>query len=402
MTAEIYDVAVVGCGAAGLFAAMELATQSGLSVLLLEQVKRLHDTRNVSNGWMGGSAKSDVRMFIDPGFGGEITDLSIIEYFLAHIQSLTSYSFKLQKGNLSQKLMRRIQDCGMEVDEPTTITIPSDKLIGIEMECRGVLNKVAQVKTNCQVNHINKKGRVFELDTGKGLFKARKCVLAMGRGGAHWLRNISGDFKSLNYQNNRYDLGVRLEFPHQAIKEFVSKSPSFRLRWDDYRTSAVSSRGTVEMENVFDVKTSNSRSMNGKHTLYSSFAILKTFQEEDALNKVLNLVQIANILADGQLLKEPVGRILNGKSILTPLKEFDQLKEGISRILELFPNLSKRCSLYAPEARLNTIRFDLSKHMESDIKGLYIVGDMSGQTKSFVQSACSGILAAKHIISVFG
>jgi len=35
--------------------------------------------------------------------------------------------------------------------------------------------------------------------------------------------------------------------------------------------------------------------------------------------------------------------------------------------------------------------------METAMNGLYIVGDMSGHTKSFVQAACSGINAARHI-----
>lgn len=49
----IYDVAIIGSGPSGIFAALELVQNSGLSVLLIEKVKRIHDTRNVSNGWFG-------------------------------------------------------------------------------------------------------------------------------------------------------------------------------------------------------------------------------------------------------------------------------------------------------------------------------------------------------------
>jgi uncharacterized FAD-dependent dehydrogenase len=392
----------VGSGPAGLFAATELIAHSDASVLLIEQVKRLHDTRNVSNGWFGGSAKSDVRLFIDPGFGGEIKDLAIIEYFLATMQSYSEYFLKINSGKLTNRLVENIIKHDVTVEDPTTIVVPSDKLIAIELACRDALRTAAKVKTNCHVKHIVKKKGYFEIITSSGEFRAKKCILAMGRGGAHWLRNLSKDFDGLEYEDNKYDLGVRLEFPHPVIKEYTEKSSGFRLKWGPYRTSAVSSYGTVEMENVFDVKTSNSRTITGKHTYYSSMGLLKTFKQEGALEKALNLVQIANILADGQLLKEPVSKLLTGTSVLSPLPEYNSLIDGIQKILEIFPKMERKCFLYAPESRLNTIRFQLSKHMETGVKGLYIAGDMSGQTKSFVQSACSGLLAAQHIVGLLG
>lgn len=399
---EIFDVCIAGAGPAGLFAAQELVTRTNLSVLLIEQVRRLHDTRNVSNGWMGGSAKSDVRLFIDPGFGGEISDVHIIEYFLAHIQSYTEHFPKISPRKLGEKQLKALTSKGVEVDDPTTIIIPADKLFAIELACRENLRSSATVKTNCQVKHIRKDRKYFEIETSSGPFRARNCIMALGRGGAHWLRNIAKDFDGLEYENNRFDLGVRLEFPHQIIKEFSEKSSSFRLRWGPYRTTAFSSRGTVEMENVFNIKTSNGRCMHGKYTHFSSVGLLKTFESDDALKKVLNLVQISNILSDEQLLKEPVSRLLSGKSVLSPLEEFDGLREGIRKLLSVFPRMEKKCYLYAPEARLNTLRFQLSEYMESGVKGLYIAGDMSGRTKSFVQSACSGLLAAQHIAGAFG
>src|SRR4051812_35040465 len=67
-----FDVVIVGSGPAGSLAALELARFSGLKVAVLEKTKRLHDTREVANGFMGGSSRSDVRLFLTPGFGGEI------------------------------------------------------------------------------------------------------------------------------------------------------------------------------------------------------------------------------------------------------------------------------------------------------------------------------------------
>ena len=121
--------------------------------------------------------------------------------------------------------------------------------------------------------------------------------------------------------------------------------------------------------------------------------------ETTAERELYRLVEIVNVLCDGQLLREPVSKLLTGKSIVSPIKEFEHIREGVAKLVSVFPKMGKRCTLYAPEARLNVKRYNLSPGWEStDTAGLYIVGDQSGRTKSFVQAACSGIQAAHDIL----
>lgn len=392
---QVFDVAIVGSGPAGLWAALELI-EAGASVLIIEAVKRLHDTRNVSNGFMGGSAKSDVRLFLDHGFGGEIKEPQAFKSFLAHLRTHTSFSLKVRNDSLAPKQLQYFTQMGVIVDQPSTIVISSDKMAQIEKSIQKSIEEGAVFKSNCFLSDIKKLRGKFALVTSVGDFSAKKCILALGRGGAHWIRGAAKQL-DLQYNDLQFDLGVRLEFPHQLIKTYTDKNSNFRLRWDNYRTTIPSVRGTVEMENVFDFKTSNGRSISGKSTHLSSIGLLKTFNAVDAFQKSSQLIQIANVLGDEQLLKEPINKILSKESILSPIKEYDSLRDGISKIVNLFPGLSNRCYLYIPEARLNTLKFDLSKNMETNIKGLYVAGDMSGRTNSFVQSACSGLIAAKHI-----
>lgn len=395
--ANVYDVVIVGAGPSGLWTALELVG-AGYSVALIEAVKRLHDTRNISNGFMGGSAKSNAYLFVEPGFGGIITDISIIERFVSHLQAHSSSTLKIVRQDLPKKMLQALDTGGVSIEQPLSIFIPSEKLSDIEWDIRKFLENHIAFKPNCTLIDVNKNKKVFELTTSTGTIWARKCVLGLGRGGGHWLKNIAKKH-GVGFANNAFDLGIRLEFPNTSVRKYTQKSQTFRLKWGDYRTTAFSVYGSVEMENVFDIKTSNARSVQNKQTCYSSIGILKTFKAEEALDKVLNLVQIANILADGQLIKEPVSRILNDKSVLSPLPEFTSLKDGISKFLEIFPGIEKNCYLYAPEARLNTLKFEVSQHMEAQVPGLYIVGDMSGHTNSFVQAACSGMMAARHITS---
>lgn len=395
---KVYDVVICGAGPAGLFAAMELA-RTNSSILLLEQVKRLHDTRNVSNGWMGGSAKSDLRLFVDPGFGGSINDQWATEAMLTHIEENSKSKIKRTKDKLPAKFIRHLADNDVNVYEPTAYIIGSDKLTQIENSFQSKLTDKITIKSNSRIDSIKKENDIFSIMAGDKPYFAKKCILAMGRGGANWLINTAPNLV-LSYTDDNFDLGIRLEFPHSLIREITKKSSTFRMNFLNYRTTAFTTKGFIEMENVDEFKSSNARSIVGKSTHHTSFALLKTFEQPNALQKALRLVQIANILADGQLIKEPASKLLTDTSVLSPIKEYASLKDGLRKIFDIIPQIEARCNIYAPEARLNTVKFDLSSNMETAIQGLYITGDMSGQTKSFGQSACSGLIAARHIINL--
>ena len=391
-----YDVVIIGAGCAGLLAAMEMSKKSKLSVLLIEQVRRLHDSRNVSNGWFGGSAKSDVRIFEDSNFGGHIQTDKLFNAFIGHLKSHMTGNLRRVRQRLGKKELRAITNAGFDVVEPTTHILSADKMIQIENSVQKDLQGKIDIKTNCRIEKIDKvhgEFRVYSADNQ--MFSAKKCILALGRGGANWASEALQSLK-INHHTDSYELGIRLEFPERAISEFSSSN--FRVKFGEYRTSIIACRGTIEMENVDEFRTSNIRVVTGKLTHNASLCLLKTFKTKTPLQDVLRLVKIANVLADEQLLREPASRWLSGTSILSPVPEYASMKDGLEKIFTLFPTAKKRTLVYAPEARINTVKFELSKDMESNIVGLYIVGDMSGHTNSFAQAGCSGLAAARHII----
>lgn len=393
----IYDVIIIGAGAAGIFAAMELVNHSKLNVLLLEKARRLNDTRNTGLGWFGGSARSNVHMFVEPGFGGSVAQQRIIDMFVRRLNKYGGTKAKLSQSKISKKVLKTASDKGLIIDEPLTISYSEDKMIKLGNNLYSELKDKATVFHKADIIGIKKEGAYFHIATTEQTFKSRACILSMGRAGAQWLLS-NPEFIRPSYTQSKFEFGVKLEFPTQALREYISRNPYFRFRFDDFKTSVPSFSGSIETEEVNNVKIANTRNLKASRGNVASMSLLKTFNSTSAISDVYRLCEITNILSDTQLLKEPLSRWTSNTSVLSSLPEFGSLKSGIEKLITLIPDLKSRLSIYGPEARLNAVEFKLGKNMEADINKLFIVGDMSGKTHSFVQAACSGILAAQALI----
>lgn len=393
----MYDVAVIGSGPAGLFAAMELTKNKNLSVLVLEKARRLNDSRNVSLGWLGGSARSSIKLFAQEGFGGEIVTKKLLDQFLNRMKNYGSGALRPSKKKLSQKLIVKAKSLGFEVDEPTTISYSEDKMIKLGDFLYNELKSKATVVHKMNITSITKERGYFLIKTEDGHFKARKCILALGRGGADWFINQNPDM-GIAHTQDYFDFGVRLEFPAQVIREFTDKNPNFRLRYGSFKTSVPILYGTVETEEIGSIRSSNGRAWSSSRGHLATISVMNRFQSPKSFEDVYRLSEIVNVISEDLLLRDSLSKILKNENMIGELKEFVDVIKGVRELTRLFPDIQKKCTVYGPETRLNALRFKLTSSMESSTKGLYIVGDMSGHTGSFVQAACSGLASANGIL----
>lgn len=390
-----YDIIAVGSGPAVLFCLSELLKTTRLKILLLEKARRLNDSRNVSNGWFGGSARALVHMFLEPGFGGHIHDPDILNQFTEKLQELGG-PIKISKSKMPRKALKQFETHQVTLDEPNTIIYSEDKMIKLGDGLFRTLKEQATVIHKTDIISIRKNGGYFEFTTNNGCFRAPRVVMGLGRGGAEWLNDLPKNFELPSIQRD-FQLGVRLEFSCQALQDIVERNYLFRLRYGAFKTTLPTVHGAVETEESLYLKTSNGRALHSSRGPLANIGIIRKFPSTSAHKELYRLVEIVNVLNDGQLFRESVTKFIEGASSLDPIPEFAALKDGVSKFVEVFPGIGARGCVYAPEARLNSIKFDVSTTMETPVKGLYIVGDMSGHTRSFVQAASSGLLAARGI-----
>lgn len=393
---HVYDVAIIGTGPASIFAALELIAKSKLDVVVLEKAKRLNDSRNVSMGWLGGSARSSVRLFLDNKFGGEVATKRLVNKFTKHLEIHGPSKLKTSKKKVLKRTEKQASDFDIEIDQPETAIYTEDKMIKLGDQLYSHLRSNATVTHKLDILSIKKEDGLFKVETPEKTYVARSLIMGMGRNGA---KHISTNYDlDLEPEGKTFDLGVRVEMPTFLLRELAEKTANFRFRFGDFRTTVPNFSGTVETEELDHIKISNGRGWGSKKSHMANFALLKKFTSESPLNDVYRLTEIINVLSDGQLFRDSLSRVLSNQTVLSQLPEYVEIVKGLDQFFMAFPTLKKRCFVYAPEARLNAVKFNTTKNMETNIEGLYVVGDMSGKTRSFVQAACSGLAAAENIL----
>lgn len=394
-----YDVIAVGSGPAVLFSLLHLTKKTKLKILLLEKARRLNDSRNVSNGWFGGSARALVNMFVEPGFGGPIVDPALFAEFTDILTEHNVAPIKPNKVKVSKETLDLLESKNIQIDRPKCITVSEDKMIKFGDALYRNLKENATVIHKTDIFTIEKSREYgFKIESNNGVFFGEHLLLGLGRSGSMWLNNKAKTNFSLESCQSEFRLGIRLEFSLQAMQPLFEKNQYlFRLKYDDFKTTVPTLNGTVETEESGFLKISNGRKIHSNRVPLVNVGILKTFTSNTAHADLCRLVEMVNVLNDGQLFRDSISRFIAGESSIDPIKEYSMLRKGVERFLDVFSGIRDRGCVYGPEARLNAIRYKLSDSWETEIPNLYIVGDMSGVTCSFVQAALSGLLAAKNI-----
>ena len=70
-----------------------------------------------------------------------------------------------------------------------------------------------------------------------------------------------------------------------------------------------------------------------------------------------------------------------------------QFIRGLDKVIEGFANPDNL--LYGPEIKFYSNRVNVDNHFETNIKGLYSIGDGGGMTRGLMMASCSGIQLAR-------
>ena len=257
-----------------------------------------------------------------------------------------------------------------------------------------------------------------------------KVVLGIGRKGADWLAKMCQKH-SINNRAGVVDIGVRYELPDEVMKDinnylyegkFVAKLPPYR---DKVRTFCQNPSGFVANE-VYDNNLTlvNGHSYKDRKSTNTNLAILVSHHFSDPFKEPIkygmNIAENANQLGKGNILVQRLGDILDGKrtwerdlannSVVPTLKTaiagdityaigyrtMVDILEFIKAMDKIIPGFANPDNLlYAAEIKFYSNQLIIDNNFETNINGLYSIGDGGGLTRGLIMASASGVQMAR-------
>lgn len=259
---------------------------------------------------------------------------------------------------------------------------------------------------------------------------SNKVVIAIGRKGANWLVEMC-EKHNINTKAGVVDIGVRYELPDKVMEKvnkymyegkFVGKPGPFK---DKVRTFCQNPSGFVSAE-VYDNNLSlvNGHSYKERKSENTNLAILVSHNFTYPFNKPIeygrNVAKNLNELGNGNIVVQRLGDIYRGKrtweeelknnSVVPTLKsavpgditfaigyrtmtDIIQFIRSLDKVVEGFANPDNL--LYGPEIKFYSNQLIIDENFETNINGLYSIGDGGGMTRGLMMASASGVQMAR-------
>ena len=450
----IYDVAIIGAGPAGLFAAYELSKNCSLNILVIEKGMDISKRRcpsfqssvrckqcdpcNILCGLGGAGGLSDGKLNLHHKIGGDLEEFvtrteaedlitQVEQVFLAHGVTGEIY------GRNTMDLQKQASAAGVTFLPILQRHIGSDRLQVIIASLRDTLLK-QQVHFLLQstVQEISS-DTCFHLHLDNGTVIDASVVLAApGRSGSDWL---SGQAKKLGIHTRfaPIDIGVRVEVPASVMKPVTDQvwDPKFHITTDTYhdfvRTFCTCPRGFVVMEDYGEFVCVNGHSMASTYSENTNFAFLSTVRLTEPVENTtlygksiaimattiggkMPIIQRLKDLRQGRrstserLQQTPVKQTLHRATpgdiaMALPHRIVTNMLEGLEKLDQVIPGVASDTTLlYAPEVKFYSMRFLVNNYLETNLGNFFVAGDGAGLSRGIVASAATGIIAARGIL----
>ena len=472
-----YDVAIVGAGPGGIYAAYELKKKDpALSVVVLEAGHSLEKRHcpidgkkikscisckscSIMSGFGGAGAFSDGKYNITNDFGGTLYEyigkeeaLSLMKYVDeinmenggegTRLFSTAGTKFKkLCMQNRLKLLDASVRHLGTDINYVVLKNLYAKLKDQVEfyfdtpVEKIEILGRrkerVEEGNNAASKESLKTDGDGFILHTKKEDFSAKKCIVSVGRSGSKWMESVCEDL-GIPTKSNRVDIGVRVELPAVIFSHLTDELYESKIVYrtelfeDNVRTFCMNPNGIVVNENTNGIVTVNGHSYEGeeKHTENTNFALLvaKHFSEpfKDSNGYGESIARLSNMLGGGVIVQR-FGDLVRGRrsnqkrieegmvqptlqatpgdlSLVLPKRILDGIMEMIYALDKIAPGTANEDTLlYGVEVKFYNMEVALDEHLESNCRGLYVIGDGSGVTHSLSHASASGIFVAREI-----
>ncbi len=401
MKENVFDVAIIGGGVAGVFAAKKLSQASDVRCILFDLGRPQGKRRHQLSGWFGCFPNSDGKLYSQDvekvaETSGKRSAGKAATWVKRYINDVTKVKLTEDRKPLVAA-EKRIQKAGFDYHLNDYIQMfPKDihavsKCLSDEIETSGKV----QFSFDNEVYSIHKQKGMFCLVTEQGEFQAKKILITVGRSGWRWATKIYENFGIVD-SDEVARFGVHAEISSSYMKDFNKSNLS--MFNNDMTIGPVSWNGTIIPEDHYDLAISAFRSNENRwKTDKVSFKIIGNYATAKGSSETNRLGCLAFVLANERISKERISTLVGGRSKVSPLREFDWLTQACNKIQEVIPEFINKGYFHIPTIMPLPPKVALGDNFSTELDNFFLAGESAG-VHGLMGAAVSGALAADGIV----
>lgn len=458
------DVLIIGAGPAGIFTAIEMIKRgSKKKITIVEKGKALEDRRcpkdiskhcvncspscNITTGFSGAGAFSDGKLSLSHEVGGELPSLigaELAQQTIAYTDGIylefgadTHVEGQTETEEIKD-IRRRAIGAGLTLVLCPIRHLGTEKAHSLYLTIEKYLERMGaelMTETEC-TNLIIEDNRCLGAQIRAGgredIIYADHVVVATGRRGAQWLEDICVEH-GISHQPGTVDIGVRVEVRSEIMETvnrvlYESKLIGYPKPFKNkVRTFCQNPGGFVSQENYDNgLAVVNGHSYKNMKSENTNVAILCSHNFSIPFNQPIEYArkvgELTNMLADGRILVQRYGDILDGKrtwqdelarsnvrptipdavagdiTSAMPYRSMINIINFIQAMDQVVPGFAAHETLlYSPELKFYSNRVKMDTDFNTNIRGLHCLGDSSGWTRGLMMASAMGVLMGRKL-----
>ncbi|BCJ86862.1 NAD(P)/FAD-dependent oxidoreductase [Effusibacillus dendaii] len=410
---------------------------------------------SITAGWGGAGAYSDGKFNLTTEFGGWMQDylapskvLELIEYVdRINLEHGATTIITDPTTPAVASIERRAAAAGLKLLKARVRHLGTEENLKILQNIFGTLENKIETRFKTFVDDIlteelpgsttkHKSYRVtgVRLKNGEELH-ADQVIIGPGRDGSEWLASLLKK-RGVTMTNNQVDIGVRVETSNVIMQELNEHLYEAKFIFNTsvgtrVRTFCANPSGHVVVENHSGVMTANGHSYKdpalGSPNTNFALLVSHTFTEpfDKPIEYAKEISRRANDLSSGSVIVQKYGDILKGRrstenriregfieptlkeavpgdlGLVLPYNSMKSLIEMMEALDRVTPGIASEHTLfYGVEAKFYSARPRMNDKFETDIKGLFTVGDGAGITRGLAQASAAGVHVARYITGI--
>ncbi|MBR6572896.1 MAG: FAD-binding protein [Clostridia bacterium] len=262
---------------------------------------------------------------------------------------------------------------------------------------------------------------------------AENVIVATGRRGADWLEKLCAEH-DIAHQPGTVDIGVRVEVRNEVMEKvnkvlYESKLIGYPGPFKNkVRTFCQNPGGFVSQENYDNnLAVVNGHSYKELKSNNTNLAILVSHNFSHPFNQPIDYAvkvgELTNMLGAGHIMVQRFGDILDGKrtwqkelsqsnvrptlpdavagdiTAAMPYRAMMNIINFIKAVDEVVPGFaSEETLLYSPELKFYSNRVKMDEDLNTNVKGLFCLGDSSGWTRGLMMASVMGVLMGRKLV----